>query len=158
MSLPNQIIHRMEGGFLLFEGHTACAGLWQIAVDHHDRHRQAVQQVHQRGLGHKTGIQDDGVAAAIGQQLHRLQLVFRRVVAIGDNQMLAAGLDQLGGFSQQAAEVGTIEVGNHQPDTVGAFICQRLGQEIGAVAQLVHGLEHRVAGALFHLAGAIQHA
>jgi hypothetical protein len=28
-------------------------------------------------------------------------------------------------------------------------------RKFGAVTQIVHGLEHRIAGALFHLAGAI---
>ncbi|MNJ69268.1 hypothetical protein D3C77_655980 [compost metagenome] len=76
-------------------------------------------------------------------------------MTIGDYQVLAAGLDKFGGPAQQTPEIRAVEVGDHQPNAVGAFVRQRLGEEVRAVTQFVHRLEHRVAGAFFHLAGAI---
>ncbi|MNC49662.1 hypothetical protein D3C75_988550 [compost metagenome] len=76
-------------------------------------------------------------------------------MAVGDDQVLTAGLDKFGGLAQQTTKVGAIKIGHYQPNAVGAFIGQRLGEKVWPVAQLIHCLEHRITRALLHLAGAI---
>ena len=83
--LGNQILHGLEGGFLLFEEHAAFAGLRHIAVNHHQRHGDRLNQRHDLLFAHVAGIENDCVALAVGEHLHRFFFAFRSIVAVGDD-------------------------------------------------------------------------
>ncbi len=87
--LAYQVLHGAEGGCLLFEEHAALPGLADVAVNHHQRHLDAVDELHDRFFAHVAGVEHDSIALAIGQHLHRFLFPLRGIVTVGDNQLLA---------------------------------------------------------------------
>ena len=91
VALGNQILHGLKGGFLLLEEHAAFAGLRHIAVNHHQRHGDRINQRHDRLLTHVPGIEDDRIALPVGEHLHRFLFALRRIMAVGDDKLLSPG-------------------------------------------------------------------
>ena len=85
MALGNQVLHRLERRILLFKEHATFPRLANIAVNHHQRHGDGLNQRHDLLFAHMAGVEHDGVALAIGQHLHRLFFTLWRIVAVGDD-------------------------------------------------------------------------
>ncbi len=123
--LRDQIIDRLIRRVFLLKENRAIAGLTDITVDDQQGHRNAVHQRHNRLFTHIAGIENNGVALPVGQHLHGFLLTLRRVVTIGDDQLLAVRLRLARGLLQQAAKVESIKCGNHQANAVAGAIRQR---------------------------------
>ena len=158
MALGYQIFHRLKRCILLFEKHAALSRLAYITVNHHQRHVDGFNQRHDFLFAHMAGVKHDSIALAVGQHLHRLFFTFRRIVAVGDDQLFAPGFRLARSLLQQAAKIEAVKGRNHQSDTVAGAVRQRAGEKIRPIAQLFHRLKNLLAGALFHLTRAVQHA
>ena len=91
VALGNQILHGLKGGFLLLEEHAAFAGLRHIAVNHHQRHGDRINQRHDRLFAHVPGIEDDRIALPVGEHLHRFLFALRRIMTVSDDKLLSPG-------------------------------------------------------------------
>ena len=158
MALGNEVLNRLKRRVLLFEEHAALPGLANVAVDHHQRHGDRLNQRHNLLFAHMARVEHDGIALAIGQHLHCLFFTLRRIVAVGDDQLFAPGFRLARSLLQQAAKIEAVKGGNHQTDAVARAIRQRAGEKVRPIAQLFHRLKNLLAGALFHLTCAVQHA
>ncbi len=125
MSLRDQIINRLIRGVFLFEENRAIPGLTDIPVNDQQGHINAVHQRQNRLFTHIAGIENNGVALPVSQHLYGFQLPLRRVVAVGDDQLLAVRLRLARSLLQQATKVEAIKCGNHQTNAVAGAIRQR---------------------------------
>ena len=105
-----------------------------------------------------AGVEHDGVTLTVGQHLYRFFFPFGRIVAVGDDKLFAPGFRLARRLLQQAAKVKTVECRYHQSNAVAGAIRQRAGEKIRPVAQLFHRFEYLLAGTLFYLTCAVQHA
>ncbi len=156
--LCNQIFHRLKGRVLLFEKDAALARLADVAVDYHQRHGGVIDKLHNRGFAHMAGVEDDSVALPVRQHLHGFQLAGGRVVAVGDDKLLAMRLGLARRLLQQTPEVKAVKARYHQANAVTGAVRQRSGQQVRAVSQFFHCPKNLRAGTLFDLARVIQHA
>ena len=85
MPLRNQIIDRLKGRIFLLEEHAAFPRQADVAVNHHQRHIDGFDQRHDLLFAHVAGIENDCVALAVGEHLHRFFFAFRSIVAVGDD-------------------------------------------------------------------------
>ena len=91
VALIDQVIHGLKRGILLFEEDAAIRCLAHFTVNDHQRRLHGIHQLDDRFFAHIARVKHDGITLAIGQHLHRLFFLFRRVVAIGDDQLFPVG-------------------------------------------------------------------
>lgn len=106
-------------------------GLADIAVNDQQRHINAMHQRHNRFFAHIAGVKNNGVALAVGQHLYRFLFAFRRIVAVGHDQLFTVGFGLARSLLQQTAKIEAIECGNHRANAVTGAIRQRTRQKLG---------------------------
>ena len=148
MAQGQQVAHGLAHCLLLILDDATLGKPRHLTVDHHQRHAGARQQVRQIRLRHGAAVEDDGIAAPIGQQGHRLLLPRRIIMAIGHHQLLARQLRLGGDLLEQTPEVGASKVGDDQPDDITGIASQGLSQHIDPKPQLVDGGQHPLPGRL----------
>ncbi len=158
MALRNQIFHRLEGRRLLLEENSAIAGLSDVAINNHQRHFRGVNQRQNRRLIHIASVKNNSVALSVGQHLYGFLLSFRRIVTIGDDQLLVMQLRLARRPAQQTAEIEAVKRRDDQTDAVAGAIRQRACQQVGAIVQSLHRRKHFLARAFFYLPRPIQHS
>lgn len=100
MPLGNQIVDGLKRRFLLFKEHAAFPRLANIAIDHHQRRFNGFDKRHDFLFAHMAGVEHDGVTLTVGQHLHRFFFPLGRIVAIGDDKLLAPGFRLTRGLLQ----------------------------------------------------------
>ena len=158
MALADQVIHGLECGILLFEEHAAIRRLAHFTVNDHQRRFHGVHQFDDRFFAHVARVKHDGVALAIGQHLHRLLFLFRRVVTVGDDQLFPVGFSLPRRLLEKAAKVKAVEGRDDQTNAVAGLVSQRACEKVRPIAQLFHRSKHLLTRTLFYLTCAVQHA
>ena len=124
MALIDQVIHRFKCGILLFEEHAAIRSLTDFTVDDHQRRLHGIHQFDDRLFAHIARVKHDGITLTIGQHLHCLFFLFRRVVTVGDDQLFAVGFGLPRRLLQKAPKIKAVEGGDDQTNAVAGLVSQ----------------------------------
>ena len=158
MALGDQVIHGLKCGILLFEKHAAIRRLAHFTVNDHQRRFHGVHQFDDRFFAHVARVKHDGIALAIGQHLHRLFFLFRRVVTVGDDQLFPVSFRLPRRLLEKTTKVKAVEGRDDQANAVAGLVSQRTREEVRAISQLFHRSKDLLTRTLFNLTCAVQHA
>ena len=100
-------------------------------------------------------MQDQRIALALGEKTNALRLLVRVTVRRGDDGELARRLQGFLDAAEHGAENRPVKFGNEHTDAVGAIRSQGLGEDIGAIVELLHGGQDPFAGLCAHLVAVI---
>ena len=156
---PDQPLHHGRGGSLLIGVDAVRRVAPQPPVEHHDGLGVLLDELVNLLDAEKTRVDDDAVTAGVEQVLDGLSLLLGAVLAIGQDQLAAPIFGQPRRVGKQLAEIDAVieGVGHHQAQSLGVFGGQLPGQQVGAIAALLYGLEHPIPGLLTGIAIARQH-